>query len=66
MEFGATLNLLCNPWLIMVIHKVKKDIWVHYNGRDKLTNQMGTLDILGDIWIVCNRVENIFYMSRVW
>ena len=52
-----------NLQLMYNIHQVEKIIWLHWNGVKRRTNEVGTLEGCGDIYMCCGVIFIIFYLE---
>ena len=62
---GFNIEPVLKPQADQQYEKVEKKIWGHCNGGNVFTNEVGTLDGYGDVWLRQERIADIIYLSRV-
>ena len=65
MDSGYTVNLFFKTRLLPGIHNMDKGICVTCNREECYTDEVGTLDGYGDVWMCRGGIANILSLARV-
>ena len=61
----STVNLVCNPKLLVNIRQVPQSMYIHCNAGVTATNWVGELAGIGTVWYHKDGIANILSLSRI-